>query len=471
MNLKQGTFYLVIAWSMMLLSGYALNVWLARHFTPIEYGTYGLVMSILLWIEIIVINGIPYALQKFVSSDEENGYSILRTSVRLQLIIAVALFLISVGMASIIASLLKDQQLTSSLRIAFGDILFFGFYHLLVSFQNGFKRFDRQAILIVVYAIGKLAFVILFVSISNSIDYAFMANIAASILGLVTGCFLLKRGVEYHSYDQKELVRFSVPSLLYFLMLMLLFYIDLWAVKRYLNDSVSGYYYSASVIAKIPYYLFLGLSTSLLPILSDQLSKQLIVDAKKSIQQALRFFLILAVPIGFLVSLYSKELIVLLFSSEYEPAGLILSILIWGMTFLAMLFMLTTIINADNRPTVSFILAFGAVVLDVILNVVLVPQFGAIGAALATSIATGASVIAASIYVYLKFRVLLNKFMFFKIGGSMLVVYFFSRCFAISGIGVLLILIFNFIVYLVLLLLLKEIEIKDIKIFLRSKMD
>ena len=124
MNIKQGTLYLMLSWAIVLLVGYALNLWVAKTFGPDQYGMYGFVMQILLWVEIVIINGLPYSVQKFVSSNQSKAFGILRTATWMQLFVSIGLFLLAFSSVPWIAKLFRDARLNLYLRIAFIDILF-----------------------------------------------------------------------------------------------------------------------------------------------------------------------------------------------------------------------------------------------------------------------------------------------------------------------------------------------------------
>ena len=89
--------------------GYLINIWLARYLGPADYGTYGVVMSLLLWIEMGTISGLPGAGQKFISAYENRAYGVLVSIIRLQAIFIAILFLLSFIAAPFIGSLLKDN--------------------------------------------------------------------------------------------------------------------------------------------------------------------------------------------------------------------------------------------------------------------------------------------------------------------------------------------------------------------------
>jgi len=461
-NLKQGTLFLISAWVCVLFTGYILHIWLAHTFSPAEYGDYGIVMSVLLWIEIVVINGVPYAIQKFVSSDNSIAFGILRTAFRIQLIVSVGLFILAFGTAPFIAKLFRDDQLLLYFRIAFFDILFYGFFHLFVSFQNGFGHFSKQAFLFIIYSVSKLGFVLLLVSVTHSLLGAFMANIGGSLIGITVGYFFLGKLKKQPSYEAGILIRFAVPSLFYFLMLNLFFYVDLWTVKYFLPPQVSGYYVAASMVARVPYFLFLSLSIVVLPAISSGLASGEIEKVRFTIQQAIRFLLLLTIPIGIFVSIYSRDIMVLLFPLDYAASGKILAVLIWGMTFLSFVSLLTTIINADNRPQLSFKITVLTVILDVILNRFFVPHFGAIGGAISTTVAVGAGAVIAMIFVYRRFRVFVEPKSLLRVSGTVITVGLISMLFKVDGHYFLIPFSLSFVLYGLGLFVIGEVKIKEI---------
>jgi len=468
-NLKQGTLFLIFVWGIVILTSYVLHIWLTHTFSPAEYGDYGLVMSVLLWIEIVVINGIPYAIQKFVSSDNSRAFGILRTAFRLQLIVSIVLFALAFGTAPLVAKLFREHRLVFYFRVAFFDILFYGFFHLFVSFQNGLRHFGKQAFLFIIYSVSRLSFVFLLVSITHSLAGVFMANVAGSIIGLTVGYLFLGRLEKEAPYKARILVHFAVPSIFYFLMLNLFFSVDLWTVKYFLAAKVSGYYVAASMVARVPYFLFLGLSIAILPAISSGLASGKIDKVRFTIQQAVRFLFLLTIPIGVLVSIYSRDIMILIFPAGYDFGSKILAVLIWGMTLLSFVSLLTTIINADNRPQLSFKITFFSVILDVILNRFFVPQFGAIGGAISTTIAVGGGAVVAMIFVYKRFRVFVELRSLLRVSGVVVIVGLISRLFRVHGSYFLIPFSLSFVLYGLVLFIIGEVKIEELLRFVQKQ--
>jgi stage V sporulation protein B len=387
-----------------------LNFFIGRTLGVAEYGTYGVVMSILLWIEVGPISGIPTAIQKFVSAQEREARAIMREAARLQFFYILILFSLSYFLAPLIARGIRDNNLTFYLRVAVWDVWIYGFYFMAISLENGRRRFGVQALLITLYSISKLLFVILFVLITHSVTGALIANIAGSVVGLGLAILLINRKPLQKGesdFRRQTLVKFAAPVALFSLIIHVLLNVDLWMVKYFLSKEAPGYYVSAATIARVPYYLFFGLSAVVLPALSNALSNNQWNRVQKTIREAMRFLFLLSIPVGVFCMVYGRGIIILFFGEVFESGGIVLQILIWGMSLMAFFFLLTTIINADNRPVISLSITGITLLVDILLNLLLVPKYGIRGAAISTTTALLIGSTIAMVWVIRRFRTFL----------------------------------------------------------------
>jgi O-antigen/teichoic acid export membrane protein len=399
MDLRKGTVFLILAWGVVLVTGYGLTLVLARLLVKEALGEYGLVMSVLVWLEIVVINGLPVAVQKFTAANPKQAYGILKSGAGIQALAAAALYAAAYFGAPLLAGLFQDGQLTFYFRIAFLNIFLYGFLHLLASFQNGMGRFGRQAFILTVFAFGKLGCVVLFLILGRDLVWAFWGNAAGAALGILAGAAFIRRAPKVKAFESGALVRFALPSVLYSLAVSLLLSLDLWFVNRMLGRGDGAVYTVSSQIARIPYFLVFGLSATVLSAVSAAVAAGRMQNARGTIAQAIRFLCMMAAPIAVLATAYRKEGMALLFPPQYAPGEAVLGILIWGMALLAFVVVLTTVINAGGRPAVSFGLTSGMVAIDAALNAALIPRMGLAGAALATTAAAGAGVLVSGLAV------------------------------------------------------------------------
>ena len=404
MNLKRGALTLMAGWSAILVAGYLLNMVLARWFSTGAFGNYGFVMAVLMWFEIFVINGMPVAVQKFVSARREQAHSILWTAARVQLALVTVLTASLMISAPVFAAAFRDAKLTPYFRLAFLNLPFYAFFHLFVSFQNGLRRFGKQAACYAFYGWAKLGCSLGLCALHRSLEAALIGNAAGSAISLVLAYSLLEEREIRPSAQTGELVRFAAPVLLYSLMAQLLMSIDFWCVKYFLGETASGYYNTAGILARIPFYLLAGLSAVMLPTISAGIAEGSIERVRNTIRDATRFSLMLLVPVSVLLTVYSRETAALLFESRLAPSGEAMEYLVWAFSAVAMMTLFLTLVNADGRPQKSFRIAGLAVAVDLALNLALVPRMGIRGAAIASLFACGTGALLGGADVLKKFR-------------------------------------------------------------------
>lgn len=181
------------------------------------------------------------------------------------------------------------------------------------------------------------------------------------------------------------------------------------------------------------------------------------------INQALRFLSVLAIPLVFLVMPTSENLISLAFSDTYLPAAPLLSILIIGLTFFTFFVTLTTIMIADSKPYLTFYIVLVVLALDFLLNLKLIPIYGTVGAAWATTLATLIGMIIVAGFVFHRFRTLVNPGSVLKVVVGSFIIYVIARLYQAPQMFLLLEYIVLFGLYVALLFLMKEVKKRDME--------
>lgn len=404
----KGTFLLAIGQLLSLLSGYGISVFLARHLGPSGYGTFGVVYSILMIIELFVVAGIPNALQKFVGENPNQAHCLHKLLFRRQLIYSFAFFALSYFLAPIIAGALKDSKITSLLRIAVFDIVAFGLYWYFNGFLIGQRHFGRQTIIAATYSISKFFFVVAFVSAGFAVAGALVGNVLASFTGMIFGVFLFKAKGEEKEVSRSGIMEFAVLNIIYSIGLHLFFYIDLWFVKYHLTEDMIGFYNAASTVGRIPYFFSIALAGALLPSLSHAIGEGRKADIERLIHQSLRSIIILVLPAMILVATSASQIVAMFFGEQYLGAAAILQRLIVGLSIFAVFAVINTIAMARDGMKGCAAIVLSLIPVDFLLNAYLVPRFGANGAALATSATMLVGVVVSSLYVMKQYKVFIR---------------------------------------------------------------
>lgn len=351
---SRGTIFILISQLIFLFSGFAINIILARSLGPSEYGIFGLVLSILIIAELFVITGIPEALKKFGGEKPEFLNVIIKKTFIWQLGYSFIVFAIFLIITPLIAQWLNDERLSYLLRIAAIDIVFYGLYKYFAAIQNGLHNFFKYAFLGIIYSTAKIIAIVGLIVGGFALIGALVGNILGSAIALGFAIVLAKLP-NTHFVDQtintRKIIHFIFPNILYFLGLNLLFSVDLWLVKYFLNDLQVGYYVSARVLARLPYFLSIGLSAVILPSLSHAIANGNNKRAKDITLDSLRYLLIFLFLLCVIVIVKNKAIIGLFFGKNYSDASSILVVLIVAFSFVTIMAINHTILISYNKMT------------------------------------------------------------------------------------------------------------------------
>ena len=266
----RGTLYLMIANGVLFLVGYIIHFGLGRYLGPADYGTFGVIVSLMTMINVLVATGFPQSASKHVAEHNADIGGIIRAGNRIQLVLCILLFGLYFGLAGVIANLLNDVSLTPYIRISAAAIPAYAIYHIYGSgYLNGLRQFSKQAVASIGSSTAKVALVFTLVLLGLGIKGAIIGYVLAPIVGfLIAWRFLGPMGRRKSNFDWRRLVGFGIQATLFATAFLLLMSIDLYVVKASgAAEAEVGFYTSATTISKVSYFLFAGLALALLPTL------------------------------------------------------------------------------------------------------------------------------------------------------------------------------------------------------------
>ncbi len=221
-------------------------------------------------------------------------------------------------------------------------------------------------------------------------DAALPAALASWLLGLtlvvVLGLLWLRRGhalrLCWDRAGQRELLAYSAKSHPDLLFQQVILRSDYLLVSALLGSAALGHYAMASAAAELLLIVPEAVTT---PLMKRLLQQDAGMDTLTPLALRLTATVMLAACLS--MALIGEWLIVTLFGVEYQPAYPALLGLLPGLFGLCYASILRLDLLGKNRPgSVSLMMGAGAA-LNLLLNLMLIPQLGIVGAALASSIA------------------------------------------------------------------------------------
>lgn len=183
----------------------------------------------------------------------------------------------------------------------------------------------------------------------------------------------------------KEILSYGIPLTVFELSDLFVKFFDRYLIQ-WLDglEQLSLYSVAHSLNSYVAGTISLGLSYSLMPIYMDIYARHGPVDTEKFLSNAASYISVLSIPIVFGLSALGGDIITILASSKYAKAGEIVPFLAAGLTLWGFLPIFAADLYISKRTwQLSFILLLGSG-LNILLNLLLIPQWGIKGAAVAS---------------------------------------------------------------------------------------
>jgi O-antigen/teichoic acid export membrane protein len=171
----------------------------------------------------------------------------------------------------------------------------------------------------------------------------------------------------------------------------LLSYADRFMIERMLDlDAVGTYSVPYDIAAKLGEVLSTPVQLAAVPIIFRMWIVEGRDAASRFSSDVLTYVMAILLPIATLYLVYNEALIVVLASEKYADAAWLTPFLLPGIVMGSINFIVTAGLTVQKRTMVLAALVCGAALLNVGLNLILIPRWGLAGAAVATTIAYAA---------------------------------------------------------------------------------
>ena len=463
-----GTAALLISQAVFIFCSYLLHVVLARKLSVGDYGDFGVIVSVFSIFLIFLNSGVPEGVSKYIAENPSQTISIKNAGLKIQISVAIILAMIFFAAAPNIARLLSEPALSKYFRIIVFVLPISGILGVYWNFLNGLKAFKEQAVIGMTKAILRVALIFALVFSGFGLAGAIVGFSTTPVFILFLVLLIVKYRIKIEKtatpFSSLKLIRFGVPAVIFSGAITLILTMDLLFVKALLQEeSATGFYASATTVAKIPYYLFLAFPLTLMPSVASSLGENNFSAAQSDIQNSLRMLLLVLLPLSVIISASSEDLIYLLFSEKYAGAVAPLRILVFGLMFFSFFATLASVLKGIGKPKIAMIFALVVVTSDVILNFALIPIYQITGAAIASSLSMFLGMVLTFIYVYRMFTFPNFFNSLIKIICASSVIYFFLHFTSFPKSSFLAEIFISLLLYLLLLFLLKEIRFSDLK--------
>jgi len=399
----RGTVVILIARVVQLLSGFGVSIVLARGLGPVEFGIYGVVMSLLTWLERLINGGIPTAAATLMARKAEQQGTVERSTRLLLVLYALPWFGLAWLTAPAVADRLGIASGTVLIRIALLNLPMTALYFAYEGVFGGRRAFDQQSLLHILQAVAKFVGVALLFLVGLSVAGSFVVHVGATVLAVTYVAMRHRLGSGRASVPvMREMFRIAFPIGVYFVALAVLMSISLWQLQAAggLHPEDVGYFVAGINLTRIMMMVPSSVSGVLYASLAWAISTSRPQLVTKYVQGAVRFGLIVMVPACVLLCANASEVMQLLYGREYAAGGPILALLSIAFSMIALFDVLFSALMAAGRMVLSAGVLLALIPVLYLLDVVWIAPYGAVGAASAVAVAMGVGAVASGVLTH-----------------------------------------------------------------------
>jgi len=376
----------------VLILHFFQNPIMARYLGPDGLGLFSMAIMIMGIVELIASFGIYDANIKYVAEykeDKSKLYSLVSSAFITMIIsgaiASLTLFFFSDTLASVfnmpsLALLLKIYALALPFSLVHG--ISFGFF-------TGLRKMKYHAFIRILNASLALIFILILLMIGLGVVGAILGTIFALITTFGVAMVIIKRLVRFtfsdYQKNMKVLVSFGSRLTGANIIGEIYNYADTLMIGYFLTSTEVGYYAVAISLGRFFRFIPRAIGQVAYPTISEYWAKNDIQAINKLADKSTKYSACILVFAGMSVIFFAEDIVTFLFTPEFLPAVLPLAILVTGTVTAGIIRSLGDIFASVGKVNLLLkITAIGAVG-DVLLNLALIPTYGIIGAATATT--------------------------------------------------------------------------------------
>ncbi|MBP2283630.1 O-antigen/teichoic acid export membrane protein [Flavobacterium sp. CG_23.5] len=379
---------IIFAFRMIAMALSFLSMWFINHFYgEAVFGSYTIALTVLQIVAVVFALGIPNAFVGFTGefdADIKSKGLLIKVSKIVLVVSSFPILFISFGASFFSEVLFKKPNLYTYFLILGFSVPFMILHEIICYYFISIKKFVAYGLLFFILPnvlfMGLLA---IFYKYNLTEYFIFLAYVSSILITVIIGfvaIFHKKEKIIYPTISFKGIINKSFPMMLSGVFLILLNWTDILMLGRIENESQIGIYNTAFKIGYLTLFFVVSMNVLIMPKVSELYYKNNIAEMKKVINRITQLVIILTIPLAVTLIFFS-ELILKLFGPGFVAGKNTLILITIGSLFNAMTGNVDQILNMTNHQKIVKNIFFLGFLLNVILNIFLIPKYGIEGAA------------------------------------------------------------------------------------------
>ena len=398
-----------------LVISFLIRPLLARWLGPEGLGLYSIILMVYSLSLIFGSFGLPMALIKYVSEfkkDIKKLSQFASTGLFSSLIFGTIVGIILYFLSKNIADFFNMPKLLIPVKLLAGVLPFAAYLEGQIYILNGLRAMKHYTVLVISQQILMICFITGFIALGYGINGATIGIFLSTVVTVVFGQFLIKEFIKIDLYklipNMKKIIPFGGKIALTNSVNTINTKLDIIMVGYFLIATEVGYYSVALALSQFFWFIPLSIQRITYPATAQYWNENTHAILEKMISKVMKITTIILLLIGLIITFFAGDIILILFGNGFYHAIVPLYILLIGTIIRGCICTpIGASLTAINRPDLPLKISIFMIAINISLNILLIPKYGIIGAATATTISLS---LGAIIFLILTIKKLALKF-------------------------------------------------------------
>lgn len=377
--------FLFISQVISYIFGFFYVIYTARYLGSAGYGILSLSLSLTGIFGLLADLGLSTLITRELSRDHSLTSKYLVNVVTIKVLLSLVTFFIIFIIVNLFNFPQETVNVVSLMTIAY---ILTSFSSMFYSIFQAHERMELQSLGQILSNFLTFIGVLIVIYLNLNIYYISLVYLVSSLIVLVYSFSIY---INYYNLNDikielnicKFLILQALPLSLFIILSTLAFKIDTLMLSVLKGNDAVGLYSAPYRLIEFFNLVPVIVTTSIFPIFS-----RFYVSSQNSLKQSyvisFKYLMILSIPIAVGTTLLADQIVLFLFGNSFIQSINALKILIWVVPFIFLIYLLNMMLISINKQNIALKINLLAVILNITLNLIIIPKFSFIGASVVT---------------------------------------------------------------------------------------
>ncbi|WP_406661236.1 flippase [Methanolobus sp. ZRKC3] len=398
-NIAKNTSILILGNLSFRIISFFVTIQIARYLGSELFGVYNFVFAYLAFFNITSDLGMQFIIVREMSQEKDMATKIIGNAYIIRLFLTVLSMIVAISIAS-----LTDYPFSTKYYIYIASLTVF-----FISFSDFYSTIFQTNLKMQYNIYSKLAYrilsaiLILFVIyLEKPLIYVIYSLVVSEIVKLSLNYTFSKKFLKPNFGFDRQLCKYmllqSLPLALSSSIQIIHNKVDIIMLSFIKANADIGIYSAAYRLSEPVLFITFALTASIFPIMASSF-KDSTERMIKTYYLSVKYLLIVMLPIVIVISSTSSEIIELVYGVEFIEASKPLSILVWSLVIISFNSVMSNMLIAAGQQKIYTLSTLISAIVNIMLNMILIPIWSYNGASIATVISNSAFFLVSFYYI------------------------------------------------------------------------